>query len=79
MRLLDEDGGKRLERVILYLTQSEAEQLKNDLEQLLLKPSQYHAHVSGDDYQKEVTVTIYQPGQLEGFEERSKKLILEDI
>ena len=28
------DGGKRLERAILYLTKTEAKQLKGDLEQL---------------------------------------------
>jgi hypothetical protein len=80
MRILDEDKDLRLERIILYLTQSEAGELRDSLENILSNPADNHAHVSSNDYQKEITVVIYDPadGTLRGFNERSKKIILED-
>jgi hypothetical protein len=38
-----------------------------------------HEHISSEDYQKEITVCLYDPTVLEKFSERSNKLILEDV
>ncbi len=37
-----------------------------------------HAHVSSEDDKKEVTVAIYSPDNPEQFDDRSRRLIVED-
>lgn len=79
MRILDPGNDKKLDEVGLYLTREEAIKLRSNLEQLLADRGMHHVHLSNDDYQKEVTVSIYDVANLEGFDERSKKLIREDM
>lgn len=78
MRMLDEDGDRKVDRLTLYLTQAEAEELRDSLEGVLKGPRGNHAHIPSADFQKEVTIVIYDDGQLDEFDERSKRLILED-
>ena len=80
MRILDLKESKRLEKIIIYLTDEEAMDLKSSLEQMLEEKKMQHVHINGTDYTKEITVTIYDPSdkKLDSFDERSKKLILED-
>ncbi|CAI4033143.1 hypothetical protein DNFV4_03576 [Nitrospira tepida] len=79
MRLLDQRGDRKLDSVTIYLTADEARELRNDLDRLLANPQEHHAHVMSEDYRKEITVSIYDEANLEGFDARSKKLIREDI
>ena len=78
MRILDTDHDVALREVCLYLTRAEAVELLGFLEQLLEQPALHHCHVYDESYAKEITVTIYDDTNLEGFDERSRKLILED-
>ena len=78
MRLLDEDSDSKLGRVILYLTKAEAEELRDALNGILKNPVGNHAHVPSEDYQKEITVCIYDETLLTRFNERSIKLIKKD-
>lgn len=78
MRILDEISDKSLKNVILYLTLAEATELKNDLDELLKKPLNNHVHISNENFQKEITVCIYDMENLKGFNERSLNLIIND-
>jgi hypothetical protein len=78
MRILDQDHDRSLKAVTIYLTNSEAAELRDALEQIQADPVGRHEHTSSGDYTKEVTVCIYDPDHLAQFDERSKKLILED-
>ncbi len=79
MRILDETRDNSVEMVILLLTKSEATELHDDLEWLLNNDGkEQHAHVSSEDYQKEITIALYEEGKTEGFNERCKKLIMEN-
>ena len=79
MRLLDEGSDKSINRVTVYLTKSEADELYNDLKRIIDTPKNNHAHVSSDDYKKEITICLYDENMLdEGFNDRSKKLIKYD-
>ena len=78
MRILNDDTDEKLDRLTLYLTRSEAEELKGSLEDLLKHPDHNHSHTPSEDYQKEVTVCIYDIQKLSEFDERSKKIILQD-
>ena len=79
MRILDEISNKSLESVIFYLTFSEASELRDGLNDLLNKPLDNHVHISSNDYQKEVTICIYDVENLNGFNERPLELIKEEI
>ena len=78
MRILDEESNKSLKNIVLYLTYSQASEFRDSLEELLKKPLNNHSHISSDDYRKEVTVCIYDNENLTGFNERSKKIIIDD-
>ncbi|MBA3238187.1 MAG: hypothetical protein H0T62_07575 [Parachlamydiaceae bacterium] len=78
MRILDEVSDMSLENVILYLTISEASELRDSIDELLKKPLNNHGHVSSENFQKEITVCIYDLTNLDEFNERSKDLIIND-
>ncbi len=64
-----------LNNITVYLTPAEALQMIGHLEQLLAEPEQHHAHLNDDEYQREITLTVYQAECLDEYDERSKKLI----
>ena len=78
MRILDDNADKKLDTISIFLTKEEAVQLRGYLNQLIDKPKMQHAHLSSEDYQKEMTVCIYDEKDLEGFHPRSIKLIEKD-
>ena len=75
MRILDDDTDRSIQTIILYLTKSEAEELRDSLNLLLEDSSPRHEHVSSEDHRRELTVCIYDSNSLESFDERSRKLI----
>ena len=78
MRILNQDKDEALNRITLYLTMDEARELRDSLESLLAVPLGHHEHVPSEDYNKEVTVCIYDTTFLDKFDNRSRKLINED-
>lgn len=80
MRISNDTSDEKLDQITIFLTESEASQLKNSLEQFLKKPKDrgLHFHLSSEDYQKEITVCIYNPENIAILHPRAQKLILED-
>lgn len=78
MRILDDESDKKLDNVSIFLTKEEAVQLRGYLNQLLDNPKLQHSHLSSADYQKEITVCLYDEKNLENLNQRSIKLIKED-
>ena len=80
MRIYDPDSDQRLSNIILYLTPDEANELMASLEFLLKNKNKHHEHIPDRDenFQREITVSIYKKDDLSGFDERSKRLILND-
>lgn len=78
MLILDEISDQHLEKVILYLTYSEAIELRDSLNEIIENPSNNHAHVFDEKMQKEITMCIYDIKNLKGFNKRSVDLILND-
>lgn len=74
--MYDQNGKKTVEQLLLYLTFSEAKELMADLARLTQNPKDNHAHVSDEDYRRELTVSIYDPADLSGFDDLSKRVIL---
>lgn len=77
MRILNQADALPLNSITLYLTPAEAQQAIGYLEQMLAEPNQHHFHLNDDEYQREITLTVYQPDDLSQFDERSRKLIAE--
>ena len=78
MRLLNQDDDKPLHRVLILLTQPEALELRDSLDLLFENSVGRHEHISSQDYQKEITIGIYEERKPEGFDERSRILIARD-
>ena len=77
MRILDQDNDRKLDRVTLYLTLAEAQELRDSLEAVIQQPRGNHAHIPDSAFDKEITVCIYDEA-LAGFDERSRRLIEHD-
>ena len=75
MRILDDKSDKKLNSVSLFLTKTEATHLIGYLAQLLSNKSLDHSHLMSEDYKKEVTVCLYDPENVDNFQERIQKLI----
>ena len=67
MRILDDESDKKLDNVTLFLTKEEVVQLQSYLNQLLENPKFQHFHLSSVDYQKEITICLYDEKNLENF------------
>jgi hypothetical protein len=74
MRILNLDTNEKINQVTIYLTSSEAKELKDSLDNLL-KNNSHHEHISDDSYQTEITVCIYEKDNIGEFDTRPKKLI----
>ena len=79
MRILDSDTDRALDGLLLEFDEHELAAFANAIEQLLRIPLGDHDHVYNEDYQKEVTVTVYDPDDLTRYNERSKRLITEGL
>jgi len=78
MRILDEMCDSSIDHATLLLTRSEALELVDSLESLLAKGQGQPTDVPSEDYQKQLTVAVYDPSRVNGFNRRHQKLIRED-
>jgi hypothetical protein len=79
MRILDADKDVACNRATLFLTRSEASELRDAIEALLdASESGRHEHISGEDVDSELTVCLYRHDDLTGLDERSRTLILQN-
>lgn len=76
MRIYSPDQDRSLDEIVLYLTKKEAEEMKNSLESIIDRPSNNHAHIDDYDFQKELTICIYDIDNLKDFNTRSKEIII---
>ncbi len=79
MRILDQNNDKALNNITIYLQLEEAIELRDSLNYAVSRPLNYHSHVPSVDYSKEITICIYDSSNIENFDERSKKIIVDDI
>jgi len=77
MRIYNDDNDVTFKNVMLFLKRREAEQLLVSL-QNLLETNSHHEHINDSSYEHEITIAIYDERKLEMFDERTKKVLLED-
>jgi len=81
MRIYNVDTDKKVNKVILYLTPGEAQEMKDSLELIMNNNEKHHHEHIPDresDFKREITVCVYREDNLSTFDERSRKLILND-
>lgn len=78
MRFLNQENGQSMNDILLLMTYQEACEIRDDLEKLILsKKVNDHSHISDAEYRHELTLSIYDEKNLEGYQDNIKKLILE--
>jgi hypothetical protein len=75
MRILDDKSDKKLNTVSLFLIEDEALHLIGYLEQFVENKGSDHSHLISEDYQKEITLFVYDPENISDFHPRIQKLI----
>lgn len=79
MRIYNADTDKKANKVTIYLTLNEAQEMRDSLEALLNDTKRFrHEHIPDQDFKREITICVYTEDDLSGLDERSKKLILQD-
>jgi hypothetical protein len=77
MRILDDEADEKLDSVSIFLTKDEMQQLIGYAKQLI-EHSSDHQHLSSNDYQKEITICIYNPENPGKFSPRVERLLRDD-
>ena len=75
MRILNYANDAPLDNICVYLTRAEAQAMVGYLEQLIAEPEEGHRHLNDDGYEREITLVVYDAGNLDQYDERSKALI----
>jgi hypothetical protein len=79
MRIYDRKNDRALNSIYIFLTSKEVNQAIGYLESLLQDTGTgRHNHLESENFTKEITFSLYDPTDLSGFDERSKRLILYD-
>ncbi len=79
LRILNDESDQRLDKVSVFLTKQEAVQLRGYLNQLLEDPKLQHFHLSNLDCSKEITICIYDEQDFKNFDQRTIRLLKEDL
>jgi len=75
MKIYDPVTKQVLNKVVLYLTPSEAEELGQSALDLAQSPPKHHHHIPDSEFQKEITVAVYTPENISQFDAHSRKVI----
>ncbi|TKG92988.1 hypothetical protein EYV94_18630 [Puteibacter caeruleilacunae] len=79
MRLFDQEKETLINDLLILLTIDEALELKCELERLIQQQkTDDHGHINNEDYTKEITVSVYDPNNIDNFSRRIKNLIIDD-
>ena len=74
MYLIDENTNRTLERITLLLNRSEAMELRDSIHTILNENS-HHEHVSNGEYNKEITVSLYDENVPESYAPFIEKIL----
>jgi len=69
------DNKRKINDVTLLLTIKEARELESKIAQLLAADDLHHVHVSGDDYQTEITISIIEKNNIESYHPDIRRII----
>ena len=78
MRILNNHEDKSIKDILILLTPNEANELKGKILKLTDEKGD-HFHINDHTYEREITIAIYTPDNLDSFNPRVKDLIIKDI
>ncbi|MDD2377031.1 MAG: hypothetical protein PHD15_05705 [Clostridia bacterium] len=80
MRILDLDNDKSIKNAIIYLKINEAKELLDSINEIVKENDlNNHVHIGDIDFSHEITLTLYDEQKLDMLDERSRKIIIQDI
>lgn len=78
MRFINQENGQPISDMLLLMTYQEACEIRDDLERLISSDKlNEHSHVNDAEFRHELTLSIYDEGHLDGYQDNIKKWILE--
>ena len=80
MRIFSYEINKSFDEIFIYLAPDEIKELISYLEHLIQHPQNHHIHLSEinlNEVKREITFSIYTNDNINEFDERSRKLLLE--
>lgn len=77
MRIYDQDKDETISNVMLCLTKGEAIELRDSLNNIL-KTNNGHEHISDEEYSHELTIFIYDMKNAGSYDDRVRKVIIDD-
>jgi hypothetical protein len=80
LRILNENDNSAISNITLMLTLEETKELRDGLNQLIQTDlrNNFHIHVDDNEYRHEITVAVYNNENETQFNDRIKKLIIDD-
>ena len=75
MRIYDPKTKRVLENVTLFLTPEEAGELGQSALDLAKSPKKHHHHVSDAEFKREITIAVYTPENIAGFDAEARRII----
>ena len=79
MRIHDVNSDQTTTEVVLFLTRSEARDLRGIVKSIEGGASGIHEHVDSADFKRQITVCIYDEGDLDGLDARSREIIEKNL
>lgn len=77
MIFLNQENGQAINDILLLMTYQEACEIRDDLERLISSEKlNDHSHISDVEFKHELTLSIYNEKDLDGYQDNIKKLIL---
>lgn len=80
MKIYSYDIDKSFDEIFIYLTPNEIKELIGHLEHLVQHPQNHHFHlceINLNRVEREITFSIYTNDNINEFDERSRKLLIE--
>lgn len=78
MRFLNQENGQSMNDILLLMTYQEACEIRDDLERLISSGKlNDHSHINDAEFKHELTLSIYNENDLDGYQENIRKLILD--
>lgn len=78
MRFLNQENEQSINDILLLLTYEEACEIRDDLERLISSEKlNDHCHINDAEFKHELTLSIYNESDLDGYQDNIRKLIFE--
>jgi hypothetical protein len=75
VRIWDRGSKRQLDEVTLFLTPAEAKELADTAQQLAAQPETDHSHVLDSSLHRQITVAVYTPDNIAGYDQESRDII----